>query len=110
MNDYDPKKQSLFLSYLNMNSFYGWAMSDYVPFEGFEQLKNIDEFDVMQISKKILIGYLLEVDLKYPDYLHKLHNDYPLALEKLAASSEMLSKYCKKFADKYEIKVGDVKN
>ena len=63
----------------------------------------------MQISKKILIGYLLEVDLKYPDYLHKLHNDYPLALEKLAASSEMLSKYCKKFADKYEIKVGDVK-
>ena len=41
--------------------------------------------------------------------LHELHNDYLLAPEKLAASSDMLSKYCKKIADKYEIKVGDLK-
>ena len=38
-----------------------------------------------------------------------MHNDYPLAPEKLAVSSDMLSKYCKEIADKYEIKVGDVK-
>ena len=38
-----------------------------------------------------------------------MYNDYPLAPEKLAISSDMLSKYCKKTADKYEIKVGDVK-
>ena len=42
--------------------------------------------------------------------MHELHNDYPLAPEKLAVSSDILSKYCKKIADKYEIKVGDVKN
>ena len=52
---------------------------------------------------------MLEVELKYPDELLELHNDYPLAPEKLAVSSDMLSKYCKKIADKYEIKVGDVK-
>ena len=63
MNDYDPKKQS----YLDMNNLYAWAMSEYVPYEGFEWLRNIDEFDVMPISKKSLIGDLLEVDLKYPD-------------------------------------------
>ena len=28
------------------------------------------------------IGCLLEVDLDYPDELHELHNDYPLAAEK----------------------------
>ena len=28
MNDYDPKKQSTFISYLDMNNLYGWAMSD----------------------------------------------------------------------------------
>ena len=50
----------------------------------------------MSISEKSLIGYLLEVDLEYPDELHKLQNDYPLAPEKLAVSSDMLSKYCKK--------------
>ena len=55
------------------------------------------------------IGYLLEVDLEYRDKLHELHNNYLLAPEKLAVSSDMFSKYCKKVADKYEIKVGDVK-
>ena len=29
--------------------------------------------------------------------------------KKLAVSSDMLSNYCRKIADKYEIKVGDVK-
>ena len=38
-----------------------------------------------------------------------MHNDQPLAPDKLTVSSNMLSKYCKKIADKYEIKVGDVK-
>ena len=55
------------------------------------------------------IGHFVEVDLKYPDKLHELHNDYPLAPEKLAVSSDMLSKYCKEIADRYKIKVGDVK-
>ena len=63
----------------------------------------------MSINEKSPIGYFLEVDLKYPDELHELHNDYPLAPEKLAVSSDMLSKYCKSIADKYEIKVGDIK-
>ena len=84
-------------------------MSEYLPYERFKWLKNVDELDVMSINEKSPIGYLLEVDLEYPDKLHELHNDYPLAPEKLAVSSDMLSKYCKKIADKYEIKVGDVK-
>ena len=108
-NDYDPKKTSTFISYLGMNNLYGWTMSEYLPYEGFKWLKNVDEFDVMSINEKSPIGYFLEVDLEYPDELHELHNDYPLAPEKLAVSSDMLSKYCKRIADKYEIKVGDVK-
>ena len=100
MNDYDPKKPSTFISYLDMNNLYGWAMSEYLSYEGFKWLKNVDEFDVMSINEKGPIGYLLEVDLKYPDELHELHNDFPLALEKLAVSSDVLSKYCKKIADK----------
>ena len=92
-----------------MNNLYGWAMNEYLPYDRFELLKNIDKFDIMSISDKSPIGYFLEVDLEYPEELHELHNDFPLAPEKLAVSSDMLSKYCKKIADKYEIKVGDVK-
>ena len=63
----------------------------------------------MSINDKSSIGYFLEVGLEYPDELHGSHNDFPLAPEKLAVSSDILSKYCKKIADKFEIKVGDMK-
>ena len=92
-----------------MNNLCGWAMSEYLLYGKFKWLKNEDGFDVNSVSEKSPTGYFLEVDLEYPDELHELHNDYPLAPEKLAVSSDMLSKYCKKIADKYEIKVGDVK-
>ena len=59
--------------------------------------------------KKVQQDTYQKLTLKYSDKLHELHNDYPLAPEKFAVSSEMLLKYCKKIADKYEIKVGDVK-
>ena len=89
------------MTYLDMNNLYGWAMSEYLPYGGFKWLKNVDGFDVMSISEKSLIGYFREVDLEYPDELHKLHNDYQLVPEKLAVSSDMLSNYCQKIADNY---------
>ena len=109
MNDNDPKKPSTFMTYLDANNLYGWAMSEYLSYGGFKWLKNVDGLDVMSVSEKSSIGYFLEGELEYPDEWHELHNDYPLVPEKLAASSDMFSKYCKKIADKYEIKVGDVK-
>ena len=72
-------------------------------------VKNVDKFDVNSINGKSDTGYFLEVDLEYPDELHELHNDYPLAPEKLVVTNDMLSKYCKNIAGEYDIKVGDVK-
>ena len=91
MNDYDPKKPSTFITYLDMNNLYGWAMSEYLPYGEFEWLENIDEFDINSISEKSDTGYFFEVDLEYSDEVHELHSDYPLAPEKLAISSDMLS-------------------
>ena len=82
MSDYDSNKQATFITYLDKNNLYGWAMS---------------------------VGYVLEVDLKYPDELHELHNDYPLAPETLTVTNDMFSNYCKSIADKYEKNDGDVK-
>ena len=84
-------------------------MTGYLSCGRFKWLKNVDNFDVNSVSENSPIGYILQIDLEYPDELHLLHNDYPLASEKLAIPYGMLSDYCKKFADKYRIKVNDVK-
>ena len=34
MKNYDPKKSSKFITYLDMNSFYGWAINGYLPYGG----------------------------------------------------------------------------
>ena len=101
MNNYDPTKPSTFITYLDMSNLYG-----YLPYGGFKWLKNVDGFDVNSISEKSPIGYILEVNLEYPDELHLLHNDYPLAQENL----QFLMTCCnfKKLADEYGIKAGDV--
>ena len=109
INDYDPKKPLTFITYLDMNNLYGWTMTEYLPYNEFEWLENIDEFDINSTSEKSDTGYFLKVDLEYPDALHELHNDCSLAPEKLAVSNNILSKYCKGIADRYKIKVSDVK-
>ena len=38
MKNYDPKKPSKFITYLNMNNLYGWATSSYLPYDGFKLL------------------------------------------------------------------------
>ena len=51
-------------------------------------------------SKK---GVILEVDLEYSQELHDLHNDYPLAPEKMKVTKEMLSSYCESIREKFKI-------
>ena len=60
------------------------------------------------VSENSSIVYILEVDLEYPSELHDLHNDYPLAPEKLEISQNMLSKCRFNITNKYGIKIGGV--
>ena len=54
MCNYDSNKQSTFITYLDKNNLYGWAMSEYLTYGEFEWLKNVDSFDVISIDKKVL--------------------------------------------------------
>ena len=101
MSDYDSNIPSKFITYLDKNNLYGWSMSEYLPYGEFEWLENVDKFDVMSINEKSEMGNFLEVDLKYPNELHELHNDYPLVPEKLSVTNDELSKYCKEIAERF---------
>ena len=108
MKSYDDNKPSKYITYLDANSLYVWAMSQYLPYSESKWLNQKDKFNVNSIGENSLDGYILEVDLEHPDELHELHNDYPLAPEKLEISHNMLSKYCSSIANKYDIKTGGV--
>ena len=108
MKEYDEKAPSKYIMYLDANNLYGWAMSQYLPTGGFrwmseKQINNLDLAKYKENSKK---GLILEVDLEYPKELHNLHNDYPLAAERVCVTKDMLSEYCKKIAAKYNISTG----
>ena len=44
----------------------------------------------MNIKNNGSTGYVLEVYLEYPQELHDIHDDYPLASEKINISKEWL--------------------
>ena len=73
--EFDPTNDSKFISYLDANNLYGWAMSKQLPTSGFEWMTD-DELDDWKH-----LSCFLEVDLEYPKDLHELHN-YPLAPER----------------------------
>ena len=76
-DNFDPSRPSKYLAYLDANNLYGWAMMKPLPVGDFKwmrerELKNWEDTPC-----------ILEVDLEYPRGLHDLHNDYPLAPERL---------------------------
>ena len=74
---FDPRSPSKFIVFLDANNLYGWAMMKALPVGDF---KWMEEKELENWKNNPCI---LEVDLEYPKKLHDLHNDYPLAPERL---------------------------
>ena len=110
MENFDENKPSKYIMYLDANNLYGWAMSQYLPTGNFKWLtkEQIKKTNLANYSEEHDEGLLLEVDLDYPQELHDLHNDYPLAPEKLKVNKNMLSDYCQKISEKFNISSGQV--
>ena len=77
MKTYDSNSPNKYITYLDANNLYGWGMSQPLPTHGFEWMSE------EELKKWRNHSSVLEVDLEYPKELHDLHNDYPLAPERL---------------------------
>ena len=75
MKNYDLIKQLKYISYLDMNNLCVWGMNQFLSYGRFKWLKSVDNFDVNSVSGNSPIGYILDVDLKYLEKLHKSHHD-----------------------------------
>ena len=64
---------------------YGWAVSQKLPVNGFESVKELSEFNkdfIKDYDENSDEGYFLEVDVEYPKNLFSLHNDLPFLPER----------------------------
>ena len=97
MQNFDPSQPDSYLMYLDSNNLYGWAMSQPMPVGGFHWVNYTDQ--ILETPADADHGFILEVDLDYPPELHKDHNDYPLAPEKMKVTNTMMSPYQQKLIE-----------
>ena len=110
MKEYDKKEPSKYIMYLDANNLYGWAMFQHLSAGGFRWLteKEINKIDLAKYNKDSKKSVILQVDLEYPQELYDLHNDYPLAPEKMKVTKQMLSSYCESIREKCNISISQV--
>ena len=70
IKNHDSTKPSKYITYLDENNLYEWAMSGYLLYGKFKWLKNVDNFDVNSINENSSVGYIfskliLNILMKY---------------------------------------------
>ena len=104
MKNYDKNIESSYLTYLDANNLYGWAMSKKLPVNGFKWENDLSRFNenfIKNYNENSDVGYFLEVDIEYPKQLWSSHKDLPFLterkklekVEKLVYSIEDKEKY-----------------
>ena len=76
MPDSDPSTEESYLMYFDVNNMYGTAMRQDLPIGSFEW--EHEPIDVTSVPDDAPEGYILEVDLEYPQELHETHKDLHL--------------------------------
>ena len=90
MKDYDKKKKSSYIQYLDANNLYGKAMTEKLPvrrFRWIDDISRMDEDFVRGYDKNDNKGYILEVDVDYPNKLQNLHSDLPFLPERMVINN-----------------------
>ena len=78
MKDYDKNKESSYLQYWDVNNLYGWAMSQKLPVNNFEWIKDTSQFNeefTKNYNGESDGGHFLEVDVQYLKKLHERLHD-----------------------------------
>ena len=86
LKDCDKNKESSYLKYWDVNNLYGWAMSQKLSVNNFERIEDTyqsNEDFIKNYNEESHEGYFLEVDVKYLEKLHELHNYFPFLPERM---------------------------
>ena len=96
MKDYDQSKESSYIPYLDANNLYVWTISQKLPVN----TTQFNEDFIKNYNEESNEGYFLEVDVKYLEKLHKIHNDLSFLPERMKI--EKVETLVTNFEDKTE--------
>ena len=102
---FDRSRPSTFLFMIDANNLYGGVMEKYpLPLRDFQWNNSITIEEVLSTKLDDDIGYVVEVDIEYPDALHEKHADFPMAPTKEIIESCWLSNYQKRLLEQNNVK------
>ena len=99
MKNCDKNIETSYLMYLDVNNFYGWAMPQKLPVNGFKWVKKLSKFNkdfIKSYDENSNVGYILEVDLEYPKNLFNLYKDLPFLRERKKNARSLFVTYMTK--------------
>ena len=93
LEGFDETKAATYGFLVDANNLYGGIMQKFpLPLSEFE-IVDVELGTILETANDSEIGFVLEVDLDYPDALHNMHKDFPLAPTKEKIDRNMLSEY-----------------
>ena len=91
-NGSDENKETL---YADANNLYGWAMSEYLPYDEFEFDKIVKLEKFLKTPDDSDIACFIEIDLKYPENIKHKTKSFPFAPENKKTIPDIFSDYMK---------------
>jgi len=108
VNDYNPNKPKTYIMDWDANSLYPTVLRYCLPYRDWHWIQGLENRteNMNEVVDMILntedngeFGFFAEVDLEYPASIHRLHNDYPCAVERIKIGYEDLSPYSQEIYD-----------
>ena len=79
--------------YIDANNLYGWAMSQYLPYDDIKFDKKVKLEDILNTPDDSKIGYFVECDLIYPDNIKQKTKNFPFCPENKFSLQDKFTNY-----------------
>ena len=93
LEKFNSKEESTFGAFFDVTSLYAGTMQKEMPVRGYQRCTEVSLAQILATPSDSSFGYFVEVDLAYPPAIHDIHNDLPLAPEKMKIPTEWRSDY-----------------
>jgi len=106
-HQYDVDKPLSEIVYFDCTGLYSFCLSQCLPLGNFRWLsrRERERFDLDSYGSHSKKGFILEVDLDYPDNLHDYHNCYPLAPDKIEIAPSDWSPFMHEMAARLRLNI-----